>query len=576
MNIDNLEINILDNNINDEYIYFNHNILKNDLENALNIVKEYIIDNDLMVVGGMAIDLALRVKNDNLYDEKYQIPDYDIIDPNNVLHANNIGTILCNNKLMNIAIIPALHKTTVRVQMSGYTLFDATFTPEYIYNKIPYMHYKNIKFIHPIYQKIDQFMSLSFLFDLTGIQYNIQHRLVKDKKRKELLNTYYNLICDIDISTCLKKNTLESCSKNIDYICVQPLIKDLKKSNINLNLSMLNNTYINKLKIQNQDKNIFDKTNISKDILYEFIQNNNIYNDNIYYSIDCDITYHGELAYNLIYYTYEKMMMTFKSNNLLNNEDNIHINNMKNYINIIPKISIKNNILNIDHYDNLPLVFINNNNNISEILNNIKKEYTLTSIKNYENIGHKIPNYTSGMIDINNNNYDIQFFDLYGRMLSSNILEIEKHIFNIANYNYILSYFLFNYYYNDTNEKKQLYKSYYLSLLNIIKISEYLYNTYSKEIDSLNINTSWFKYSINTLGFTNISENYYYFIKNFNYIVINNKNLDELPPKNYISFPDCIIQKEFNDINSPFYNKFQNELKFTNFADELKKLLQQY
>ena len=117
MNDSNLEINILDKNINDEYIYFNHNFLKNDLENALNIVKEYIIDNDLMVVGGMAIDLALRVKDDNLYDERYQIPDYDIIDPNNVLHANNIGSILCNNKLANISIIPALHKTTVRVQM---------------------------------------------------------------------------------------------------------------------------------------------------------------------------------------------------------------------------------------------------------------------------------------------------------------------------------------------------------------------------------------------------------------------------------------------------------------------------
>ena len=165
MNGSNLEMNILDKNIDDEYIYFNHNFLKHELENALNVVKEYIIDNDLMVVGGMAIDLALRVKDDNLYDENYQIPDYDIIDPNNVLHANNIGTILCNNKLTNIAVIPALHKTTVRVQMSGYTLFDATFTPEYIYNTISFLRYKNIKFIHPIYQKIDQFMSLSFLFD---------------------------------------------------------------------------------------------------------------------------------------------------------------------------------------------------------------------------------------------------------------------------------------------------------------------------------------------------------------------------------------------------------------------------
>ena len=73
MNKSNLEMNILDKNIDDEYIYFNHNFLKNELENALNVVKEYIIDNDLMVVGGMAIDLALRVKDDNLYDENYQI-----------------------------------------------------------------------------------------------------------------------------------------------------------------------------------------------------------------------------------------------------------------------------------------------------------------------------------------------------------------------------------------------------------------------------------------------------------------------------------------------------------------------
>jgi hypothetical protein len=249
---------------------------------------------------------------------------------------------------------------------------------------------------------------------------------------------------------------------------------------------------------------------------------------------------------------------------------------MEKNINIPLDFTFKDNILTIEHYDIMPLTFINNNNKISEIFTNIKKEHTLKNIINYENIAHKIPNYTSGIIDIDNKNYYIQFFDLYGKMLSSNIVEIEKNIFNIANYNYILSYFLFNYYYHDTDEKKQLYKSYYLSLLNIIKISEYLYNIYSKEIDALNINTTWFKYSINTLGFTNISENYYYFIKNFNYIVINNKNLDDLPPKNYIGFPDCIIQKEFNDINSPYYNKFQNELKSTNYADKLKELLQQY
>lgn len=573
----NTNIDILNNKINDEYIIFNHNILKNELEKALNIVKEYIIDNSLMIVGGMAIDLSLRVKDDKLYDERYQIPDYDIIDPNNVLHANNIGTILCNNNFQNIAIIPALHKTTVRVQISGYTLFDATFNPEYIYNKIPYLVYNNMKFIHPIYQKIDQFMSLSFLFDLTGIQYNIQHRLVKDKKRKELLNTYYNLSCDKEITDCIKEKSSCSRDNNINLICAKPIIDHLKKNIISINLSVFNNKYIHKLKINNADIIIFNENNVSEDHLYNFIQKTDkFYNNNIYYSIDCDITYHGELAYNLIYHTYKNMIKTIKSNNLLNDNDVNYINDMEKNININNEITIKDNKLSIEHYDTLPLVFINNNTKIPNIIDNIKKIYNINNTKNYESIAHKIPNYTIGNIDINDKQYDIQFFDLFGRMLSSNILEIEKHIFNIANYNYILSYFLFNFYYYDDIDKKQLYKSYYLSLLNIIKISEYLYNNYTNEIDLLNINTSWFKYSINTLGFDNVSENYYYFVKNFNYIVVNNKNLDDLPPKNYIGFPDCIIQKEFDDKNSPYYNKFQEEMSTTNFSEELNILLKEF
>lgn len=572
-----MDINILDTNINDEFIIFNHNILKNDLEKALNIVKEYIIDNSLLVVGGMAIDLSLRIKNDKLYDEKYQIPDYDIIDPNNVLHANNIGTILCNNNFTNIAIIPALHKTTVRVQMSGYTLFDATFTPEYVYNKIPYLQYNSIKFIHPIYQKIDQFMSLSFLFDLTGIQYNIQHRLIKDKKRKELLNTYYNLTCDDVISKCINNKLTNSCDNDMNLICTKPIVNNLKINTLKLDLSIFNNQFINKLKIVNKNLIILNENNISINKLYNFIQKTeNFYNDNIYYSIDCDITYHGELAYNLIYYMYINMINTLKSNNILNNNDIKFINEIEKNINIKNDTYIKDNVLYMQYYDLSSLVFINNNNKIMDIFNNIKTIHNISNIINYENISHKIPNNSNANIEIGNTNYNIQFFDLFGRMLSSNLLEIENTIFNIANYNYILSYFLFNFYYYEDIEKQQLYKSYYLSLLNIIKISEYLYNNYSDKIDSLNINTSWFKYSINTLGFDNISENYYYYVKNFNNLVINNKNLEDLPPKNYIGFPDCIIQKEFNDKNSPYYNKFQTELSITNFSDELIELLNKF
>ena len=95
-------------------------------------------------------------------------------------------------------------------------------------------------------------------------------------------------------------------------------------------------------------------------------------------------------------------------------------------------------------------------------------------------------------------------------------------------------------------------------------------------MNKYNINTSWFRYSINTLGFENCSENYYYFVKNFNYLVLNNKNLTELPPKNYIGYPNCAITKTFDDSKSPYYNKFENEIIDTNFSKDLKIQLDQF
>ena len=543
-------INILDKNVNDEYIMFQHNFMKNDLIRGLQIVEDYIIDNDLMLVGGMAIDLALRVKNDKLYDDIYNIADYDIISPENVIHANKIGSILCDNQFKNISIIPAIHKTTVRVQMSGYTLFDATFVPSYIYNKIPHMQYKNINFIDPIFQKIDQFISLSFLFDLTGAQYNIQHRMTKDDERKKLLNEYYNLKYD-NSSIKLKNNLLS------------------------LDLNIFNNTNINKILIKDLDNVLCDKSDIETVDLYNNIKKNDIDMNNSYYSINCDITYHGAIAYNLIYYMYINMIKTLESNNVLDNSDNDYINDTNTKINMKPDVKIDNNI-SFNHYAEIPIILINNNDNIDLIIENIKKTNNISDIKKLENIAHKIPNRVSSNIQIDDLNYNLQIYDLYGKLLSTNIIEINSKLFHIANYNYILSYFLFYYYYSDDNDIKNLYKSYYLSLINIIKCSKYLFNKYTTDMNKYNINTSWFRYSINTLGFENCSENYYYFVKNFNYLVLNNKNLTELPPKNYIGYPNCAITKTFDDSKSPYYNKFENEIIDTNFSQDLKIQLDQF
>jgi len=44
--MDEPELNILNNNINEEFINFKYNFMKNDLLLGLQLVKNYIIDND--------------------------------------------------------------------------------------------------------------------------------------------------------------------------------------------------------------------------------------------------------------------------------------------------------------------------------------------------------------------------------------------------------------------------------------------------------------------------------------------------------------------------------------------------
>jgi len=557
MDLKNLEINIVDNEeINDEYLLFQHNFLKNNLINAINIVKQYIIEHELLIVGGSAIDFALKLKNNKLYNEVYQIPDFDVISYDNILHANNIGKILCSNKYSNVSIIPAIHNTTVRVQLMGYTVFDSTYVPKYIYDKIPFLTYNNFKFIHPIYQKIDQFLSLSFLFDVTGPNYNIYGRFEKDIERKSILNNFYN----IQKSDITIKN------------------EDIKYNPLTLNLHAFNNSEINLIKMYNKDKCIYDKKNIStKEVAkeYDILNTPSNNSDDIFYTIDSDYCYHGVLAYNLIYDNFKKLMDKIKNKNFINEMDLQTIKNLENDILIKTEISIKDNNINLLIPNNIPLIIINNNNNIEKIYEEIKKDINVTELKKFEHILNVVPNFASTRHKLDTNNLDIEFYDLYGKLLSVNMLTMGDNLFVISNYNYNLSYFLFNYYMNEDMELKNIYLSYYLSLNSIIKITNLLYTNYSDIMNDIYpYYNSIYNYSINTLGIDNFSENYYYHLKNYYYLIYNNTNLTDLPPKNYISFPNCDIKKIFDLDKSPFYQQFHKEVDETNYHTEIYKLLE--
>lgn len=176
--------------MNDDEILLKHNFYKKEIEESLEIVKNYIINNKIYITGGMAIDLALRAKNTSIYND-FTIPDYDCISDKNYEVSKELTEILCKLGYPDVSMMPAIHPTTIKIKVCDYTIFDCTYLPSTLIQKIPTLKLNNMVIIHPTFIKIAQYKSMSFLFSVTGEGYNIFYRLKKDYTRNALLNKHY-------------------------------------------------------------------------------------------------------------------------------------------------------------------------------------------------------------------------------------------------------------------------------------------------------------------------------------------------------------------------------------------------
>lgn len=530
----------IDSDIDDEFILFNLNHNKSKIQECLDVVKEYVKENKLMIVGGMSIDFALKLMGDKLYSE-YSIPDYDVISPDNIDHANNIATIICSKGFENVAAVPAVHKTTMRVQVLGYSVFDSTYIPEYIYDKIPYKEFKGFKFIDPVYQKADQYCSLSILWNITGPSFNIINRLSKDIKRKEMLNKYYKFSKNLNIDLENKYN-----EKN-------KVIIDLNKTNNN------SNKEYDSLLI---DKNNFNK---SKDKINSININNN------YYTAEPNITLHGKSAYCILYENFKqianKWNIQYDKNNLIDcNFDKIKSKN-------------EDSLYTFEFLGNT-IEFISQGKAIKECFkvfeeNSINSIRQKTFLKKYSGSHTSMSSYYSYKLNIESKEININISDLTGINVSLNHYIKNNHILFIANYNYLLAYFLFSQYIEEDSYEKKILQEYYTSILYMVeKIQQsetYMNNILNTGEDSM------FLYSIHNLNNNyKLDENYNFFIQNYNHLIQNNKNLSSIPPKNYITYPKCEINKIFSKEdrnNSEFYNDSKKEINETNYIEELEKFI---
>ena len=174
-----------------ENIVSKNDKFKEDTEIALGLVKKYVISNKLIIVGGMAIDYALRLKGDKLYDDNV-LPDYDFYSPNYNKDAYKIAELLHSAGLSNISVINANHVSTMRVIVNYTVVADVTYMPINIFDNLPTLLYRDIIIIHPHYQLIDQHRSLSLPFENPPLEV-ILNRWQKDSIRYDILYKYYPL-----------------------------------------------------------------------------------------------------------------------------------------------------------------------------------------------------------------------------------------------------------------------------------------------------------------------------------------------------------------------------------------------
>jgi len=171
-----------------ENILHQRDIYKDIIDDTLSLVNAFIKSNERILVGGMAIDMALRSVGDKLYGDN-KFPDYDFISVEFFKDAYDLGNMIAE-KYSNISIINAFHASTMRVRVEFQEAADITYVPKNIHDKIPFLKYNNFKIVHPHYQFIDQHRALSTPFENPPNE-TFTSRWKKDIQRYSLLYKHF-------------------------------------------------------------------------------------------------------------------------------------------------------------------------------------------------------------------------------------------------------------------------------------------------------------------------------------------------------------------------------------------------
>lgn len=175
-----------------ESITIKRNIDNELQEKALKVVREFIAERKLILYGGIAIDYALRLKGTQIYGEDV-LPDYDFFSSNHVEDSYDLAERLITAGFKNVDAIRAFHVQTQKVRVELIPVADISYCPKTVFDKLITLQYKDLRVLHPNYQRMDMHHALSFPFDNIPNYPSFQNRWKKDIKRFNLFEKHYSI-----------------------------------------------------------------------------------------------------------------------------------------------------------------------------------------------------------------------------------------------------------------------------------------------------------------------------------------------------------------------------------------------
>ena len=213
-----------------------------DKRKIMNIVIKYIKDNNMIIYGGNAQNLAIkRINPKEVFYEEGTINDFDTYSSTPVQDAINICNLIYKAGYKNIIAVEAIHIDTYSLKYNDLTLCDMTYMPKYIIDNVNTYVVDGFRIIDPYFSYID-FMRM-FSDPLKSSSF----RWEKHFKRFNLMQQFYPITS--------KYNKLSFDKNNLITKDIKKIIKSfLKKSDTSISVGMdCYNQYV-KLTLTKKDK----------------------------------------------------------------------------------------------------------------------------------------------------------------------------------------------------------------------------------------------------------------------------------------------------------------------------------